>query len=327
MEGDQRNMESALNEALCKGNEINEDFAKTAIRVSKVSIIGNAVLSLLKLLAGIFAHSGAMVSDAVHSASDVVSSIVVIIGVRMASKESDAEHQYGHERMESVAAVVLAMLLCITGLFIGYTAIENLRIGEAGKLQIPGVPALIAAIISIGSKEAMYWYTRYYAKRLDSGALMADAWHHRSDALSSIGSLIGIAGARMGHPWLDPAASLVICLFIIKAAYDIFVDAIQKMVDHACSEELQQEILDCAKAQSGVCGIANLQTREFGSRIYVDLEVLADGNLTLAEGNEIAERVHDSIEETFPKIKHIVVIMRPDNRQVSMENGMRNNGI
>lgn len=302
-------MEETARGAVQEGTK---EFEKTAVRVSNVSIIGNTALSLLKLFAGIFAHSGAMVSDAVHSASDVFSSVIVIVGVKMASKESDEEHPYGHERMEPVAAIVLAIILGIVGLFIGHTALEKLLSGSIEELQIPGVLALAAAIVSIAGKEAMYWYTRHYAKLLDSGALMADAWHHRSDALSSVGSLIGIAGARMGYRWLDPVASLVICVFIEKVAYDIFVDAIKKMVDQACSVEVQQGIVECARAQAGVLRIGHIQTREFGNKIYVDLEAFADGGISLTRSDEIARSIHDAIERQFTKVKHIVVVMKPE---------------
>lgn len=288
-----------------------QNFEKTAIKVSLVSIWGNAVLSLLKFLAGIIAHSGAMISDAVHSASDVFSSIIVIIGVKIASKESDEDHPYGHERLESVAAIVLAVVLLITGLFIGYTAMEHLTREALQELQIPGILALVAAAVSIVYKEIMYWYTRFYARRIGSSALMADAWHHRSDALSSVGALVGIAGARMGYPWFDSVASLLICLFILKAAYDIFMEAVNKMVDHAASKEQEQQILECAGTQEGVLGIAGIQTREFGNRIYVDMVVLADGGITLSESDQIASRVHDAIEKQFPKIKHIIVVVKP----------------
>lgn len=287
------------------------DFEKTAIRVSKVSIFGNAFLTFFKLVAGICANSGAMVSDAVHSASDVFSSIVVIIGVKMAAKESDEDHPYGHERIEPVAAIILAIVLCITGLFIGYNAIGHIFSPDKVELKMPGVLAAVAAIISIVSKEAMYWYTKYYAKRLDSGALMADAWHHRSDALSSIGSLIGIMGARRGYLWFDPVASLVICVFIVKAAYDIFADAINKMIDHSCSVELQRDVVELTKLQPGVLGISNILTREFGNKAYIDMEIFADGNITLYESNDIAEQVHAAIEARFPKVKHIMVRVKP----------------
>ena len=282
-----------------------EQFEKTAVRVSMVSIIGNAILSTLKLLAGILAHSGAMISDAVHSASDVFSSIIVIIGVKISTKD------YGHERFECVAAVVLAVILFITGLFIGHAALEQITAREERQLVIPGALALAAAVVSIVTKEAMYWYTRFYAKKLDSGALMADAWHHRSDALSSVGALIGIAGARMGYPILDPIASLVICVFILKAACDIFKDAMGKMVDHACDAEMEESLRQCASAQPGVLGIDLLQTRIFGNKIYVDIEIAADGQITLAESHAIAEQVHAAIEAQFTKVKHIMVHVNP----------------
>ena len=288
-----------------------ESYEQTAARVTNNTIVGNVVLSVGKLLAGVLAHSGAMISDAVHSASDVLSSFIVLIGVRLAAKKSDDEHPYGHERFEPVAAIVLAVILCITGLFIGHTAIEKLTAGDAAAPEMPGVAALIAAIVSIVTKEGMYLYTRRYAKRLDSSALMASAWHHRSDALSSVGALVGIAGARMGHMWLESAASLVICAFIVKAAYDIFVDAIEKMVDHACSPEIQRELRECAIAQDGVLGVDRLRTRVFGSKIYVDIEIAADGTISLNSAHEIAERVHRGIEERFPKVKHIMVHVNP----------------
>ena len=171
------------------------DFEKTAVRVSVVSIIGNAVLSAFKVLAGVIAHSGAMISDGVHSASDVFSSIIVIIGVKLSAKKSDKEHPYGHERMECVAAIILAVVLLVTGLFIGDSALGKLISGNYDSLEIPGILALIAAVISIIVKEGMFWYTRYYAKLLDSGAVMADAWHHRSDADRYCGRADGYARA------------------------------------------------------------------------------------------------------------------------------------
>lgn len=287
------------------------DFERQAVKVSLVSIIGNAVLTAFKLLAGILAHSGAMISDAVHSASDIFSSIIVIIGVKLAAKESDQDHPYGHERFECVAAIVLAVILLITGIFVGVSAVEGILAPTAEKMPVPGVLALVAAVVSIVSKEGMYWYTRFYAKRLDSGALMADAWHHRSDALSSVGALIGIAASRLGFPIFDPIASLVICLFIGKAAYDIFNDAIAKMVDRACSTELEQAIYDKAAEQTDVLGVDMIQTRVFGNKIYVDIEIRADGQKSLFEGHEIAQSVHDAIEESFPDVKHIMVHVNP----------------
>lgn len=288
-----------------------ENFQRVAKKVSVTTIIGNLVLSVLKLIAGIVAHSSAMISDAVHSASDVFSTFVVMIGIKLASKEPDREHPYGHERLECVAAIVLAMVLFITGLGIGAEALGNIVQGNYNDLQVPGMLALVAAIISIVSKEGMYWYTRINAKRIDSSALMADAWHHRSDAFSSIGALVGIAGARMGFPVMDSIASLVIFLFIVKAAYDIFKDSIDKMVDHSCDEETEKDIFECVIENEDVMGVDLLQTRIFGNKIYVDVEIQVDGSYTLQEAHKIAETVHDNIEKNFPKVKHIMVHVNP----------------
>lgn len=288
-----------------------QDYEKVAMKVSKVSIAANIVLTLIKLLAGVIAHSSAMVSDAIHSASDVFSTIVVIIGIKISSKKSDKDHPYGHERMECVAAIVLATILCATGLGIGYAAVRKIVGGDYANLTVPGALALAAAVLSIIVKEGMYQYTRIYAKKIDSGALMADAWHHRSDALSSVGALIGIAGARMGFPILDPVASVVICLFIEKAAYEIFMDAVDKMVDKACDDEVEKALGECALTQEGVLGVDLLHTRVFGNKIYVDIEIRVDGEKKLREAHAVAERVHDAIEQTFPKVKHIMVHVNP----------------
>ena len=288
-----------------------QETTRTALRVSAVTILVNLALSLGKLAAGVLAHSGAMVSDAVHSASDVFSTLVVIVGVKLSGREADRDHPYGHERLECVAAILLSVVLLITGLFIGWEGVRKiLRAGEE-TLAVPGLPALAAAGVSIAVKEAMFWFTRHFARETDSPALMADAWHHRSDALSSVGALVGIAGARMGYPILEPVASLVICLFILKAAYDIFREAVSKMVDRSCSEETEKAIEQCALEQDKVLGVDLIHTREFGSRIYVDIEIRADGDLSLRESHEVAEQVHNAIEERFEKVKHIMVHVNP----------------
>lgn len=287
------------------------DFQKIANRVSVVSIIQNVLLSLFKLFAGIFANSNAMISDAIHSASDVFSTIVVIIGVRLSSRDSDKEHPYGHERMECVAAIILSIVLFITGLGIGIQALQDILNGNYETLQMPGILALIAAIVSIVTKEAMYWYTRHYAKQIDSAALMADAWHHRSDAFSSIGAFIGIAGSRMGFPIMDAIASLVIFVFIAKAAFDIFKDAMDKMVDHSCDENTEKAIYDCVINHEDVLGIDLLQSRIFGNKIYVDLEIELDASYTLEKAHRIAEDIHEDIEKNFPKVKHVMIHANP----------------
>lgn len=282
-----------------------------AYRVSAVSIAVNLILSFLKLVAGIVAASGAMISDAVHSASDVFSTIIVIVGVAMSRKKSDADHQYGHERMECIASLVLAAVLALTGAGIGINGIQKIAGGSYETLAVPGVLALIAAVVSIAVKEWMYWYTRAAAKKINSGALMADAWHHRSDALSSVGAFIGIFGARMGYPVLDAVASVAICLFIGKAAFDIFRDATDKMVDKSCPDELVEQMRAAVLREEGVIDIDDMKTRLFGDKIYVDVEFSADGSKSLEESHDIAERVHAAIEREFPAVKHCMVHVNP----------------
>lgn len=283
-----------------------------AMKVSGVSIAVNLLLSVFKLIAGILAHSGAMISDAVHSASDVGSTFIVMIGVTLSGKKSDKEHQYGHERMECVSSIILSGLLLATGLGIGLGGVENIVKSSHGEaIVIPGMLALVAAVVSIVVKEWMFWYTRGAAKKINSGALMADAWHHRSDAMSSVGAFVGIFGARMGFPILDPLASVVICLLIVKASVDIFRDAIDKMVDRSCDEKTEKEMRETILKVDGVKRIDLLQTRLFGSKMYVDIEIAADGAQTLDVAHEIAEKVHHAIEETFTEVKHCMVHVNP----------------
>ena len=287
-----------------------ENSSSQAVKISRISILVNLLLSAGKLAAGLLAHSGAMISDAVHSASDVFSTFVVIIGVKLSGKEEDREHPYGHERMECVAAVILSGVPLATGLIIGWEGVQKILSGR-DTLEAPGLLAVIAAAVSILVKELLFRYVRSHARRLDSTALMAEAWHHRSDALSSIGALAGILGARAGFPVLDPLASVVICVFIAKAAYDIFRDAMDKMVDHSCDEETEEAIRLCAVEQAAVERIDLLRTREFGNRIYIEMEIAVDGDLPLRQAHAVAETIHDEIEKRFPKVKHIMIHVNP----------------
>ncbi len=291
--------------------EQKESKQAIAYRVSGVSIAVNVLLSLGKLLAGIFGNSSAMISDAVHSASDVLSTIVVLLGVKASGKEADKEHPYGHERMECVAAIVLAMLLAVVGLSIGFSGMKKILAGNYGSLAIPGVISLVAAVLSILLKEGMFWYTKLAAKKINSGALMADAWHHRSDALSSIGSFLGILFARLGFPVMDAIASVLICLCILKVAVDIFRDGLNKMVDHSCDKATEEQIRELVVATSGVEAIDDLKTRLFGDKIYVDVEIQVDRTLSLGDAHGIAESVHDKIEMTLPDVKHCMVHVNP----------------
>ncbi len=277
-----------------------------ALKVSVITVAVNLMLSVFKFAAGILAHSGAMISDAVHSASDVLSTLAVMVGVVLAGKKADECHPYGHDRIECVVSVVLAVCLALTGAGIGGAGIRAV-LGYSGSVTEPGRLALAAAVISIVVKEWMYWYTRSAAKKARSGALMADAWHHRSDALSSLGALVGIAGARAGYPVLDPIASVVICLFIEKAAFDIFRDAMVQMVDRSGPRELTSQLYELIRHQSGVGMVKNLKTRRFASKVYVDVEIGVDGRLDVNHACQIACQVHDEVERQFEDVKHCAV--------------------
>jgi len=290
---------------------MNKDYSQLAIRVTGRTILVNILLSAVKMAAGLIGRSGAMVSDAIHSLSDVLSGLVVILGIRMAHQDSDKEHPYGHERFECVAAIVLSGLLFITGIGIGWNGVQKILSDSPGSLEIPHTMALAAAILSILVKEGMYWYTRAAAKKIGSSALMADAWHHRSDALSSIGSFAGILGARLGYPILDPIACVVICIFIVKASIDIFREATCKMTDRACDDTILEELEEVILKQPGVLEIDLLQTRLFGDKFYVDVEISADGHVPLTEAHFIAHQVHDAIEQDFPLVKHCMVHVNP----------------
>ena len=286
------------------------EMTRIAKRLSFVGILGNILLSAFKLYAGILGKSGAMVSDAVHSLSDVFATCIAYFGVIMSKRPEDREHPYGHERMECVASLILGLLLAGTGLGIGYSGIQKLFAGE--ELEIPTMLPLFAAVLSIAVKEGMFRYTMYYAKKMDSSAFKADAWHHRSDALSSIGSFAGIALARMGFPIMDPIAGLLICLVILKVAYDILKDALDKMLDTSCGKDLEQNIRSFIAEQPGVDHIDLLHTRQFGNKIYIDLEIAVKRDISLAQAHEIAERVHKNVEQEYPKVKHVMIHVNPD---------------
>lgn len=287
------------------------DEKRTVRRLANIGIIGNAVLVLLKLYAGIAGRSGAMVSDAVHSLSDVFATVVAFIGVRVSRKAPDSAHPYGHDRFESLASLALGLILIGTGLAIGIPGVETVISGSYALAEKPAVIALVAAIVSIVVKEAMFRYTLHYAKKLNSSAFVADAWHHRSDALSSVGSLIGIAGARMGFPVTDSIACVVICVFILKVGVDILKDALSKLLDTSCGEEWDREMSEFIAALEGVKRVDLLHSRKFGDKIYLDAEIAVDGSLSLSEAHIIAERVHDAVEKQYPLIKHIMIHENP----------------
>ena len=277
-------------------------------RTILITVVMNIFLSLIKLLAGFIGHSTSMISDGVHSLSDVISSIGVFIGLRISQKPADIDHPYGHEKFEAVLSKILAFILFLTGLSIGYSAIETI---VSSSYIIPKMMTIWAALLSIGVKEWMYHYTIRQAKKIESTALAADAWHHRSDSLSSIGALIGSIGARLGFPILDPLAALVITLIILKVAIEIFVEAMNQVIDKAASPELVNEIIQQIQSVNGVLAIDSLKTRVHSNRIYVDLEISVEPTLSLIEAHTIAEAVHYQLEQNIHKIKHCTVHVNP----------------
>lgn len=279
------------------------------MKVSKISIISNVVLTAFKLVAGIVGKSSAMVADAVHSLSDVAGSALVMLGAKLSGKGSDAEHPYGHERLECVVSLILANILLLVGTGIGYNGIKDLT--DPSSLAVPGALALAAAVISLVSKEALFWYTRRAAKSINSVSLMAEAWHHRSDALSSIGSFVGILGGILGVQVLQPIACMVIAVMILKVAVDIYKDTFNRLVDRSAEQKTVEELSRIAGNVKGVIGVDDIKTRLFGSKIYVDLEISCDRNLTLEDAHTIAESVHHAVERCRSDIKHCTVHVNP----------------
>lgn len=281
---------------------------KEGLKVSIVTLIINVLLSIIKLFAGIFGNSSAMISDAVHSISDVISTIIVIIGLKISNKEIDIEHQYGHERLENVASILLSFLLFTTGIIIGLDGIKNIY---NNTFTNPTLIALLSAILSITVKEWMYWYTIRIAKKYNSDSLKADAWHHRSDAISSIGSLIGIGFSMIGFTYMDTIASIIISLLIVKISVDIFIESTKKMIDSSCDLETINKIENIVLKTKGVIEIESLKTRLFGNKIYIDIEISAKKSISFEESHKIAHKVHDRVEKNIDNVKHCMVHINP----------------
>ncbi|MBR0162977.1 MAG: cation transporter [Oscillospiraceae bacterium] len=290
-------------------------------RLPLVGIVGNVALAAFKLLAGIVGRSGAMVSDAVHSLSDVFATFIAWIGVRLSRRKEDAEHPYGHERLECVAALILGLILAGTGLGIGWSGVRKL-FWDCGSIEVPTLLPLIAAVVSIAVKEGMFHYTMHYAKKLNSAAFKADAWHHRSDAFSSVGSFLGIGLAKLGVPIMDPIASLAICVLILKVAYDILRDALNKMLDTSCSGAFENQLQEFVEAQSGVGRVDLLRTRQFGNKIYVDLEIAVKADISLLDAHGIAEQAQNAVEGAFPNVKHVMIHVNPLVEQTAFPTSM-----
>ena len=284
-------------------------------RVTFVGFVVNLVLSVLKLAAGIVGRSGAMVADAVHSFSDLATDVVVIAFARISAKPRDDGHDYGHGKYETLATIIISLALGIVGAGILAGSIRDIRIVvDGGLLPRPGLVALVAAGVSIVVKEILYRYTVREGRAVDSPSVVANAWHHRSDALSSLGTLVGIACAYfLGQKWriADPIAALVVAVFIFKVAFGIFRESIDRLVDRAADTDTVAAMRRTMLRTPGVVRVDDLKTRLFGSRTYVDAEIAVDGALPLRDAHAIAERVHHELEHDFPDVKHCTVHVNP----------------
>lgn len=280
-------------------------------RVREVSILtvtGNIVLSLLKILMGVYGKSQALVSDGIHSVLDVMTTVIAFLGIKASKKESDSCHPYGHEKIEPIIAKIMAVILFITALFIGYKGVNSILKGD---FHTPSVLTIYIAIISIMMKEWMFRITIKVAREINSSSLRADSWHHRSDSYSSIATLIGIIGARMGVLILDPLISILICFLISKIAIGIYIQAIRELIDTSASFDMQKRIRDLILEVNGVRRIDKLQTRLHASKIYADIEISIDKDITVYEGHLIAHKVHDNIEYNIKEIKHCNIHVNP----------------
>ncbi|MTI96717.1 MAG: cation transporter [Firmicutes bacterium] len=291
---------------------MSEQRYKEGLRVTWIGMFINVLLMALKAVAGIIAGSTAMVADAFHSASDIAGSVVVLGGLKLASQPPDAGHHYGHAKLESVVAKLIAILLILTGAGIGWSAIGVLRTGD---YSAPGTLALYAAVLSIVFKEGMYQYTIRVGKRIRSSAVIADAWHHRTDGLSSVAALIGVGGAILGYPFLDPVAGLVVAAMIGYSGIRIYIDAVRELIDTAPDKETVQKIGDTALSVEGVRSVHEVKARFNGPRILVDLKLCVDPEITVQRGHDIGKLAKEKIIDTVEEVEDVLVHVNPCDKE------------
>lgn len=275
----------------------------------------NAVLIVLKFIAGFVGRSSAMVADAIHSLSDFISDIIVLVFVKIAGKSKDEGHDYGHGKFETLATMIIGILLIFAGIGLMINGIESvIRSINGESLPRPAMLALVIAIVSILSKEWLYRYTIHAGRRINSQAVIANAWHHRSDAFSSLGTLIGIAGAMfLGERWriLDPIAAIIVSIMIIKSGYDIVKPCIGELLEASLPEDKEDKIISLVTSVPGIVYVHNLRTRQIGNGIAVDLHAKMDGNLTLSEAHEKATAAENAIRSVFGDNSIINIHMEP----------------
>jgi cation diffusion facilitator family transporter len=286
--------------------------------IYKVTLVGgavNVILLLFKFVAGIVGHSAAMVADAVHSLSDFVTDVIVLIFVRISGKPEDKDHEYGHAKYETLAMTIIGVALLLVAVGIVYSGLTKIIAWAQGEvLKAPGLMALWAALLSVVLKEAVYHYSMVEARKLNSQAVEANAWHHRSDALSSVGTAIGIGGAIfLGQRWavLDPVASTVVGVLIIKVSVELLRNGIGDLMEHSLPEEVENEILRLAASVPGVVEPHELRTRRLGNHYAIELHILMDGNITLCEAHEKASEVEDLLRAHYGPETHIAVHVEP----------------
>ena len=286
--------------------------------IYKVTLVGgavNVILLLFKFVAGILGHSAAMVADAVHSLSDFVTDVIVLVFVHISGKPQDKSHDYGHGKYETLAMTLIGVALLTVAIGILYNGATKIVAWlEGEELEAPGLLALWAALLSIVLKEAVYHYSMVKARQLQSQAVEANAWHHRSDALSSIGTAIGIGGAIFfGQRWtvLDPLASVVVGAFIVKVAVDLLRNGIGDLMEQSLPDEVEQEILRLAGSVSGVEEPHDLRTRRIGNHYAIELHILMDGNMPLCEAHDKASEVEEVLKRHFGEETHIAVHVEP----------------
>lgn len=286
--------------------------------IYKVTLVGgavNVILLLFKFVAGVIGHSSAMIADAVHSLSDFVTDIIVLVFVKISNKPQDKSHDYGHGKYETLALTIIGIALMAVAIGIivkGAVKIASWANGET--LETPGMLAFWAAIVSIVLKEAVYRYSIIKAKQLDSKAVEANAWHHRSDALSSIGTAIGIGGAIfLGQRWviLDPVASVVVGAFIVKVAFDLLKNGIGDLMEQSLPDQVEDEILSLARGVDGVTEPHDLRTRRIGNHYAIELHILMDGGISLKEAHDKASEVEDILRQRYGEETHVVVHVEP----------------
>ncbi len=291
-----------------------QSYAKEAIKVEIVGLVTNGALFVLKLFAGIFGNSAAMVSDAIHTASDVFADLIAIVGLQLSKQKEDDSHQYGHEKIESIFTIILGVVLLVVGFSVGKPAVIGIIDyinGDFTAIAQPGVIAIIAALISIVSKEVLFQYVIKKSKKLNSPTLKATAWHHRSDSFSSIGALIGVVGARFGIMILDPIASIIICVIVVKIGVEVLISAIKNLIDSSADEDQVNRIHEICNSFPGVDSVIEIKTRQFGHRIYVDAIIGCNEEISFKESHSIAEALHDKLEYEISSVKHVLIHVEP----------------